>query len=392
MTASETVVPSLPNGRAIDVARSEPRGTSCKGSIYVVCAYILLLALTIRVGLIFATGSYRIRLASEVEAVANSLAQGRGFANAFGNTGPTAHMSPLYPLILSIVYRYYHSDTERQIGQEVLSSFLGAMTWALIPLLGEVCRLERRIGIAAALAGTLCINRWAETKGWFETALAGLMCIVVVIFFMKCWYSRDFSARYALVVGGMSGLAILASGSLAVIALGLLVTGYVLFRAYAPAKYLRFALISASVMFAVLLPWALRNYFVLGGFVWTRSNLPLELWVSNNDDARANFEDNEPAQFKRHPFVNPEQRRAIKTMGELAYQQELRGKALGWIASHPKRFAWLTLQRTYYFWFPKMKRPIQSIVLGFLTISSIPGLILLLKRKQPLATACLQSC
>src|SRR5208282_1407995 len=82
-----------------------------------------------------------------------------------------------------------------------------------------------------------------------------------------------------------------------------------------------------------------------------------------------------------HPFSNPEQRAAVTAMGELAYERKAKGDAVRWITSHPKRFGWLTLQRTYYFWFPRMKRPVQTLALAFLTLASIPALILLLKRR-----------
>lgn len=373
------------DGGEISVVRSEGRMIRGTASIYIICAGIFLLAFSIRVGLIFVTGSYQIREDSEVERVANSLARGHGFANAFGNTGPTAHMSPLYPLLLSVIYRHSASDVGRQMGQELLSCFLGGLTWGLIPLVAEIARLDRRVGIGAGLVGAgFCINRWAETNGAFETAMAGLACLLVVLCYMRCWYSHDFSFRSAILTGAASGLGMLASASLLSIIAGLLVMGYFLFRRCVARKYLRFAFFSVAVMFVVLFPWALRNYFALGSFVWTRPNLPLELRVSNNDEARANFDDNTPAQFIYHPLVNAEQRRAIKTMGELAYQRKLRGVALDWIVSHPKGFAWLTLQRIYYFWFPKMKRRIQRIALGFLTLCSLPALIFLLKVKEPL--------
>jgi hypothetical protein len=126
----------------------------------------------------------------------------------------------------------------------------------------------------------------------------------------------------------------------------------------------------------------LRNYRVLGGFVWTRSDFPLEVWVSNNDYARPNLNDNEQAGLRYHPSDNEELRGMIRNVGELAYQRKLRGEALQWIKSHPRQFMWLTLQRMYYFWFPEMKRPVQTLALALITLASIPGLIFLLMRRQ----------
>ena len=372
----------------VDVGTPSPSKSRAVGrqtSVYLIAFCIFALAISIRVAVLCATRSYLDHEHSEVTRVASSLARGGGFANAYGDTGPTAHTSPLYPLLLSLVYRWFGTGVSGEIAQEILSSFLAALTWSLVPFIGEVCQLDRRVGIGAALAGAvLTINRWAETKGTFETSLASLICLLMVMFYMKRWYSRDFSVRASVFAGVLSGLAILVSASLGSIALGLLLTGYLLFRGSFGRQYRRFAFISVAVMFAMLVPWALRNYFVLGGLVWTRSNFPLELRVSNNDEAGATFFSNNVAMSKYHPFENPQQRVIVKAMGELAYQQKEKDEALRWIRSHPSQFGWLTLQRIYHFWFPEMKRPLQTMVLAFLTVATVPAWFYLLKRRLPL--------
>ncbi len=352
-------------------------------SIALICAGIFVLAFVIRVGLLFATRSYLSIEHSELVNVATSLAQGRGFANAFGNTGPTAHMSPLYPLLLSFVYRWFGTGATGEIAQEILSCFLAALTWALIPLLAEICQLDRRVGVGAALAGALLtINRWAETKGSSEAAMAGLACLLLVTCYMRLWYTRDFSVRAGVFAGILSGLALLVSASLGSIVFGLLLTGYFLFRRTVAKVYLIFGLVAVAAVLVTLLPWALRNYFVLGHMVWTRSNFPLELMVSNNDYARARLQDNDQSGLRYHPYMSAEQRQAVTRMGEIAYQQKVKGDAFRWIISHPRTFAWLTLQRIYYVWFPQMKRLPQSIALAFLTLASVPALVGLVKRRQ----------
>jgi hypothetical protein len=43
----------------------------------------------------------------------------------------------------------------------------------------------------------------------------------------------------------------------------------------------------------------------------------------------------------------------------------------------------------FYFWFPAMKRPFQTILMALLFLASIPALVLLLREKQPLGYALL---
>lgn len=353
-------------------------------SIYAICTGIFLLAFVIRIGLLLATKSYLSVEHSELVLIAMSLAHGHGFANAFGNTGPTAHSSPLYPFILSLVYRWFGTGVRGEIAQETLSCFFGSLVWGLVPLLGKVCELDKRVGIGAAVAGAvLTINRWSETKGSSEAAMAGVACMVIFTYYMKRWYAQDFSVRTAIFGGILSGLAISVSASLGSVVLGLLLVGYALYSKGLGWRYARYGLVTIVVIVVTLLPWALRNYYVLGGLVWTRSNLPLELMVSNNDYARPTLDENQQAGIRYHPFMSPQQRAVVKSMGELPYQQMWKRQVLLWIRTHPKQFAWLTLQHVRYFWFPEMKRPIQTFALGALLLISIPGLLFLLKQKQP---------
>lgn len=352
-------------------------------SLFVTCAGLFLLAFAIRVGLLLATKSYLDREHSELVLVATSLAQGHGFANAFGDTGPTAHMSPVYPFLLSLIYRYFGTGTTGEVAQELFSCFLASLTWGLIPLIGEVCGLDRRIGVFAAFIGAiLTINRWAETKGSSEAAMAGLACLITFLCFMRCWYSRDFSLRAAALTGVISGLAISISATLASIVIGFLIAGFLLFHRASSRSYWRFASVCTLCIVATLSPWAIRNYFALGSLVWTRSNLPLELMVSNNDYAQPTLMHNEQSGYRYHPFMSPFQRSLIKSMGEIAYQRKLRNEVFEWIGSHPQRFTMLTLERIYYFWIPEMKRPIQTACLGFMFLTSIPALIVLLRQHQ----------
>jgi hypothetical protein len=355
-------------------------------SLYVVCSCIFLLAFCIRVGLLYATRSYLETEHSELVLVAISLAKGHGFANAFGNTGPTAHMSPIYPLLLSLVYRSFGMGVAGEIAQELVSCFFASLTWALIPVLAEVCHLERRVGVSAAILGAVVtVNRWAETKGSSEAALSGLFCLLVVMFFARSWYTNSFSWRTGIYLGIVSGLAILVSASLGSIVFGLLVCGYVLFRQLADKRYLRFSLVVVVTVLLMLLPWALRNYFVLGSLIWTRSNLPLELMVSNNDYARPTLNQNEESGHRYHPFMSPQQRAIVKSIGEVAYQRNLKKEVFVWIQSHPAQFATLTLERIYYFWIPEMKRWPQTLFLALLLMVSGSALVLLLRQRQLIA-------
>jgi hypothetical protein len=87
------------------------------------------------------------------------------------------------------------------------------------------------------------------------------------------------------------------------------------------------------------LPWALRNRLKLGGHVWLRSNCGLELFISNNDAAVANLDDNFASGWfqKSHPYPSAVERAIVSQVGELAYEHQKLQQALHWISIHPLR-------------------------------------------------------
>src|SRR5262249_30770970 len=114
---------------------------------------------------------------NEAGNIANALAQGRGFSDAFRNpTGPTAWLAPVYPSILAAIFRIF--------GQFTYSSFLAAAilncifsSAATIPLYFAA----RRIGGVplAALAAwlwTLCPTGIILPFEWiWDTSLSGCL-------------------------------------------------------------------------------------------------------------------------------------------------------------------------------------------------------------------------
>lgn len=357
--------------------------------VFLVSVAIWLVALTIRLAVLWLTRSYLHPDPSEVVAIATSLATKGQFADAYGaHTGPTAHASPLYPLLLSVVFRIFGTGRAGEIAQEVLSCTLASTVWALMPLLSKVCRVNRAVGVLAGFGGALLpINRLPETKGDSETAFAALMCVLVFVVYIRCWRNRAFSTSSALYLGALGGVAILVSASLAAMVFGLLIIVLSVSGRGLGQQRLLFPATATLTIFIVLAPWALRNYFALGTPIWTRSNFGLELNVANNDQADPNWSDNGIAMRRYHPVANSIERNDVIAQGEVAYNRKKRTQALQWIATHPKRFLWLVLRRIFYFWFPKMKRPVQTFALAGITFGAILGLLSLRRRDRLLAAS-----
>jgi 4-amino-4-deoxy-L-arabinose transferase-like glycosyltransferase len=345
--------------------------------------FIFVLALCVRLTIIFKTRTYLDIEHTEVVRIATSLATQGTFADAYGhNTGPTAHASPLYPILLSLVFRMFGTGVAGEIAQETFSSMIASLIYAALPTLSTACGLGLAPGIFAGLAGAvLPVNFWSETKGSFEAPLVGLLLMIFCIATARVWRSADFSVRWAVIMGFISGVALLASPSLAPVILASLFLSYALFRHTKAKECIRFCVIVLGIIALCLTPWAVRNYLVLGSVVWSRSNLGLELYISNNDMAAPNWYDNISSHLfdRSHPFSSRIEQRKLQALGELPYEHEKLTNAMHWIVTHPKRFTWLTLQRIYYFWFPRMRRRAQSILMGLFTVGAGAGLIRLLR-------------
>jgi hypothetical protein len=206
-------------------------------------------------------------------------------------------------------------------------------------------------------------------------------------------YRRNvFSARHAVVAGVVWGISILfASLLLAIFAASLLLSLVFAWREDRLGG-LRFCLIECLTVAVCLAPWAIRNYCELGAPILTRSNLGLELRVSNNDVATADEHSNVIRGVYRtyHPFESRKEALKLCQLGEVEYNRRAEEQALNWIRQHRKRFIRLTVQRARLFWFYKnpslpLRQRIKFGCLALIHLLAFLGLISLFRRNSKTA-------
>jgi hypothetical protein len=330
-------------------------------------------------------------LSTENERVGRSLARGQGWTDAFGRgTGPTAHLAPLYPLLLSGVYRLagtYETAAGRwtQIG---VSITLATLALLLLPVLARKLGLSVGAGWAAALIGA-CLPPSAlpEINGSHEQVAATLALLGLL------WVLTDIQRQ------GWSGWDTLLGGGLFLGLTGLLAPNLLLLPvlfflvewvrgAGRRREMVRGGLILAAVGLACVTPWLVRNYLVLGGFVPIRSNFGLELAVGNRPGADGYTY--APGFNAMHPFGSLAEQARLLRVGELAYMREKQGEALRWIADNPGNFVRLTLRRAWLFWtgphepWRDVERPhFPARLSSLLALVAVAELMRLLRRGQP---------
>jgi hypothetical protein len=372
--------------RTLHLATATP--TSLLRTTSPLCLLIFALSFALRAHTIVSGFTGRVTRGLETQAVADSLVRTGQFANPFRyETGPTAHVGPIYPLYLAALMRLFPDDRAYEIAKELLSAFAASIQYALLPLLAVGIGLPRRVGILAALLaiGTFVLlprNR-LEIQGSWEHVHAGLGLVGLCMLTSHILKGRRFTLPFSIAFGVSWGAYLLLIPSMAIVFPIWLVAGFALARS---SGFFRFALLSTVFLLLTLAPWTTRNMIVIGSPVWGRDNLGLELYTDNNDCATPSFSGNmrSGCHNETHPNVNADEAQRVREMGEVAYNRQRMDDALGWIRSNPGRFTQLSLDRFLLFWFPLVRSPAASLPLWAISGLGFAGAILAF-RANPMA-------
>ena len=328
------------------------------------CAYaaLVLLSVVVRVAWIVHAKPFEEPQGAEMELAARSLAKDGYIGHIFEpqslNGTPSAHVAPLYPMMVGSMFRIFGWNTLAGRGaQEALAIIGTVLGFALLPTAAQRLRLPRAAGWMAAFGlALLPINLWVEASGGWEQPYSALILLSIVLLFCRAiderWRNRGTLLWIGLAVGVATLLSPPVVPAAVLMGAGALIT----------ARGLRVRVALAGVVVAVVAsalvtPWIVRNWFALGGFVPVRSNFGLELAMGNNPHANGTtlgttLEDPNNLMYRYHPSSNSRERSRLMAMGELAYMREKQQQALQWIRAHPADTAWLTVRRCFLYWFP----------------------------------------
>ena len=275
--------------------------------------------------------------------IAHSLATGHGFSSPFRvDTGPTAWMTPVYPLLLAGIFRLFGAYTFNAWSAAVLLNIL-CCTLACLPIF----YVAKRIGgiELAALATWL----WAifpnaillPVESMWDASISALLAATILLATIAIANSprlRDWCAY-----GLLSGVALMTNPTLA--ALFPFLIGWLVYRRSKSGLPWRNR-VAASVVIAILccVPWTVRNYATFHRFIPLRSVLGLQLWLGNNDETQDIFRGD------LHPIYNVAEREKYVQLGEITYMQEKKHAALQYMAAHRSREVQLIGRRFISIW------------------------------------------
>jgi 4-amino-4-deoxy-L-arabinose transferase-like glycosyltransferase len=312
--------------------------------------WIVAIALFLRVGWILVGHTYKFKSAEdnfgfgwEMGRIGAAIASGHGFSNAFGPpTGPTAWEPPLYPYLTAGVFHFFgiYSRASAFVLLTINSVF-SALTCIPIFLIARRIFSEKvAVGSAWTWALLPYVMYWCTRWVW-ETSFSALL--LAVIFWLALTMEERDGLKPWLQFGLLWGIAALNS---TVLIAFLPASG--LWAWYHRAKRHKPSLagvVLASVVFiACVTPWTVRNYHTFGKFIFIRDNLGAELRLGNGIGADGTW-----MQYL-HPTQDVYAMRQYTSMGELAYVESRKRRALDYIEADYPRFAVLCLKRFIYFW------------------------------------------
>jgi Dolichyl-phosphate-mannose-protein mannosyltransferase len=283
----------------------------------------------------------------ETGSIAASLAAHKGFSNPLPkDTGPTAWLAPVYPLLVAASFKLF--------GIRSLHSFY-FLVFLNILFASAVCVPIYLVGkrVQSIAAGSIAAWLWALFPGaimipfeWiWDTSLSVLLSVVILWTTLEIADSRKW--RDWCAYGLLWGFALMTNPALGSLLPFLL--GWSAYRARKGAQLRLSAALSRAVAAAGLtilccVPWTIRNYTVFHRFIPFRSNFPFELYIGNNE--------NYATEHPRFPAPFTKEREMVRFvhMGEIPFMDEEMRKAKLFIQFHPRKALQLCGYRFAAFW------------------------------------------
>jgi len=337
---------------------------------------ILTAGTVIRWGQILASRPRPDRELNELELVAQSLALHGSFADPYLHpTGPTAHVAPAVPLLLSLVYALFGIGWREELVKRFLGALVCSIQYAWLPRVAVALRLPRLTGaVAGLLAALIPYKGFVETTDspW-EQPYVALALVLLFLHTVAAWSHAEESSGRALLRGCLWGLATLISPML-----GLVFAAVLLYEVLALGRRAR--LVAVVVAFAaVQAPWIARNWIQLHGLVLSRSNFGIEFRLSNAPDSSALMEDNVSNGLldRYHPAHSEAESERVRDMGEAAYNRDEMRLAAQDIRRDPGHFLRLTIERVWRFWLEPSRRLKSTLATTCVTLLGFAGLWML---------------
>lgn len=311
--------------------------------------FIALVALLLRTAWLFYKASVvpaevlaAVPFQNEVGNVSSSLASGQGFCCLFRQpTGPTAWLSPVYPLLVAGIFKLLGTFTLRSFYAAVMMNCIFSAL-ACFPLFHAGERIAGKSTAALATwlwaffpAGIILPYAWI-----WDSSLSALLA-AALLWASLCLADSPRPLHFTL-YGFLWGISLLTNPSLGALLPFLL--PWVFYRhREASSQKLRLLLVTVAAILVTCLPWTIRNYLQFHRFVPLRSNFAYEFWSGNNE-----IFDEHSREVNR--ITRYEQTHLYARLGENAFLDDKWQKAKFFVSAHPSLYAKLCTRRIIATW------------------------------------------
>jgi len=207
----------------------------------------------------------------ELGAIAESLVETGQFANPYIlETGLTAHLPPVPPAILALVYYLFGNTLATGYVYMGFIITTNAALYGIAPWVAGKFGVGKQAGFIGGVIGAFIVESDWSTYG---EGLAGILLGLILVAFLKRWSNK----RNSLVMSLMFGLGIGACFHVQPVLL-LVFLGCFVFE-FGWRRLNQNIALTCMLTLGVLLacvPWTWRNYIVFHEFFFIRSNLGLE--------------------------------------------------------------------------------------------------------------------
>jgi 4-amino-4-deoxy-L-arabinose transferase-like glycosyltransferase len=279
----------------------------------------------------------------EIGRVARSMVTGSGFSNPFwGNTGPTALLTPVYPCVVAVIFKVFGVYTGISALLIVaINTFFSAVTAVPIFLIARRNFDLRTARLAAWVWAFFpyAIN-FSATTMWYHSFVALLLA---VIFLMVLSLASSNTLIPWAAFGALLGFAALTNPVLAGIVpfLG----GWLWVQLSGTRRKAWPALSVAFIAMGVtILPWFVRNELVLHRPIVFKDGFWMEVCVGNVNGSVHWWDESE------HPSGSAADNARFERMGESDYMALKRHRAIAFVESHPAEYALRSMRRVVFMW------------------------------------------
>ena len=303
--------------------------------------------------------------------IAKSLLAGHGFSSPFElPTGPTAFLTPVYPLMLAGIEKIFGVASKSSAWAILTMQCVFSAATAAVVYYLALELFDRRIAQRAAWMWALFPYAVIlPTNIIWESCLSALIMVTGLLLFARTVRSQ--SLLHWAACGAYFSFACLVNAAFLLLLPILLV--WLFLRT---SEYRRRTVSCAAVFIACLLPWTVRNYMVFDKLIPLRDNFSLELWIGNRDGATTEFTPN------IHPAFSTTEVLEYQRLGEIGYMSGKREQALNFIWEKPLVFLANTAKRISAYW--TLNLHALWLLVPVLSMVGLIGMWRLLQRSYPL--------